>query len=238
MEAAQGLSRHTRKIWHLAAASALLVTAFVTAVFAQSAPVGTCPDYYRFVDFGLVAQDGSIHRGGPTFRVENLAGQQLILPQHTTCLSLRETAVDGHGNPIPVVSSVSYDQNNVDQRVRSLRLSPVDDPETFLANIAEQHHLRLAAESAVVLLGSDYLCVSALTPSAFSCQFVSPFGAQQAPIVYCTQNQCTLPAMAIKDRIFATARWDQPVQSLAHAEAVTIKNMLSALHDFLTPLTS
>ena len=54
-----------------------VIASVLFILFASQANAQSCPDYYRFVDFGLKGNDGVIYRGGPTFRAENLSGELL-----------------------------------------------------------------------------------------------------------------------------------------------------------------
>ncbi len=216
----------------------LLASFFVcsaSAAFAQS-----CPDFYRFVDFGLTGADGVTYRGGSVFRAEGLDGRSLLLADRTTCRLVRDIATDGHGNPIPVVASVSYKPEAIDPDLMDLHLFRVDDPYASADMHARDHRRNLAQPNGQRAQGSNFLCTLRPDPQTISCQFVSPFPNDAALVVYCDAQHCSLPQMLVTDQIVVNATWSRHETETQELETIAgeIFGKIQTIHDFLKPLSA
>ena len=174
------------------------------AFMAGAAQAEGCPDFYRFVDFGLDAGAGIVTRGGPIFRVESFEGEALQ-DAATICRDVYPVAADGHGNPIPVVSRLSYDPEALDLPVDRLDLWQRADSAAD-AMAVERRHRRVVARGAV---RSDALSLCAVEGAMTSCQVASPLGAEVPVIVICDAGRCAATSIAVHPRIALSAEWDQ-----------------------------
>lgn len=215
-------------------------TALLLMFFNAQASAQDCPDFFRFVDFGLKAADGTVHRGGPTYRAEGFDGKALLIRELTICRQVRELAVDGRGNPIPVVTSIDYDPEKTDIDLMELRLEAVDDIASETERNASGHRARLEQPNIVTTQGSNYLCASFEGSDSFSCQLVSPFGGNLALVVHCTRSACRMPVLAVKDNIAAAASWrpSEAAMKRPGAWASEIADRVQQVHGFLAPLSS
>lgn len=202
----------------------LLLALMTTNVVAQS-----CPDYYRFVEFGLEDREGIIRRGGPVFRAVSLANRDQLLPQRTMCRDIALLATDGHGHAIPVVTSAAYDPSKIGIGVTSLALSYVDDSAS--AEDIAAPHLQAVAKAGPAARGDAFLCATGTAEGSLSCQVVSPYTGLPPPVIYCTASDCEMPFMQIDARVSASATWprdgDAPDET-----ALEILEMVQRLHDF------
>lgn len=217
-----------------------LLTCFLLVVFQAHASAEDCPDFFRFVDFGLKAQDGTINRGGPTYRAEGFDGEALLIRDLTVCRAALELAVDGRGNKIPVVTSVSYSPEKTGIDLAQLRLVAVEDAASETERNAADHRARLERPDTVTTQGSTHLCASIVSPPTTSCQLVSPFGGNLALVIYCDAGECRMPALAVRDQIIATATWLPSPAAMSNPEALAaeIADRVQQIHDFLAPLSS
>lgn len=218
----------------------IIFTSLLLIFMNSQARAGDCPGFYRFVDFGLEAADGTIHRGGPTYRAEGFDGQALLIRDLTLCRQVRDLSVDGRGNPVPVVESVNYDPEKTGIDLKELRLKTVSDIVAETERAAAEHRSRLEQDGSVVTTGATYLCAGLSGPDDLSCQLVSPFGGNLALVVYCTRVECRVPALAVKANIIAQAVWvpsEAAVKSPA-ALASEIAERLGQIHGFLNPLSA
>lgn len=218
----------------------IIFTSLLLIFMNSQARAGDCPDFYRFVDFGLEATDGTIHRGGPTYRAEGFDGQALLIRELTECRQVRDLSVDGRGNPVPVVTSVNYNPERTGIELEELRLEAVSDVVEETERAAAEHRSRLEENDAVVTNGSTYLCASSQGSGRFSCQLVSPFGGNLALVVYCTRSDCKVPALAVKANIVVQASWIPSDAATKDPElwAMEIADRVQEIHDFLAPLSS
>lgn len=218
----------------------IILTWLLLIVFNSQASAEDCPDFYRFVDFGLQAPDGTIHRGGATFRAESFDGVGLLMRDRSICREVRELAVDGRGNPIPVVSSVNYSPEMTGMDLQELRLSSVDDVAAETERNAAEHRAKLDQPGAVITPGPNYLCASPAGSDTVSCQLVSPFGGPLAPVVYCSRLECRMNALAVKENVIAAAIWRPSEAALQDREAMALEitDRVQQIHDFLAPLSS
>lgn len=218
----------------------IIFTSLLLIFMNSQARAGDCPDFYRFVDFGLEAADGTIHRGGPTYRAEGFDGQALLIRDLTLCRQVRDLSVDGRGNPVPVVTSVNYNPERTGIELEELRLEAVSDVVAETERAATEHRSRLEESDAVFTNGSSYLCASSQGLDRFSCQLVSPFGGNLTLVAYCTRSDCTVPALAVKANIVAQASWVPSEAAIKSPElwAMEIADRVQEIHDFLAPLSS
>ncbi|WP_394690077.1 hypothetical protein [Hoeflea sp.] len=218
----------------------IIFTSLMLMLFGTQARAQDCPDFFRFVDFGLEAPDGTMHRGGATYRAEGFDGQALLIRELTICRDVRNLAVDGRGNPIPVVTSVNYSPQQTGIDLLELRLAAVDDIASETERNASAHRARLDQPDVVTTQGLDYLCASLKRADTFSCQFVSPFGGNLALVVYCTPSECRMPVLAVKDNIAVAASWRPSGAAIGDPKtwASEIGDKVQQVHDFLAPLSS
>ena len=185
----------------------LVARFFVLCVaFCLGQPVlaAECPDFFRFVDFGQPDVNG-LSRGGTLIRVESLEGRPLLKRAETTCSGAQFLASDGHGNPIPVVTSVRFDAGKLPFDVSGLTLNRVEDAIELAKNTAKAHSDTAVRSTTQTVRGDSHLCVGSL--EALSCQVVSPF-VQNAPlVVYCDEANCEMPSFAFNDHIVVGATW-------------------------------
>lgn len=209
-------------------------------LFASQAKAQDCPDFYRFVDFGLKGSDGMIYRGGPLFRAEGFSGEPLLLTDRTVCLPVRETSKDGPGNPIPVVESIAYDPSKGALDLSVLTVSTLDNAAAQAEANAAVHVARLEQTDAIVMRGTHFLCASVIEPFALSCQLASPYPGNIALVIYCDDLRCTMPAMAASERLLVSAAWasDVSYKSTPENAGDEIHRIVLQIHDFLDQLTS
>lgn len=200
----------------------------------------SCPEFFRFVDFGLQSRDGALHRGGAIFRAESFDGRPLLDRPATQCLAVRDVARDGRGNPIPVVSAVSYDPDQTGLELRELHVMRVEDATDVAVDSAQGHQSRLESVAVQKVQGAAFLCVFSSGDMQISCQLESPYGGTAPLVVYCGGARCDMPAMAINAHILVRAVWhmdgvqvDDPLGT-GHA----ILERVRQIHGFLTPLSS
>ena len=120
----------------------ILTLALVT--MAAGASAQSCPDFYRFVDFGLRAADRQFLRGGPLYRAESLAGTPLLDESKTQCRAVSDIAFDGHANPIPVVARIQYAIEKIPFELDELQVSFAEDTSAAASRNAARHRVRLA----------------------------------------------------------------------------------------------
>ncbi|MBU2994180.1 hypothetical protein Q4555_07615 [Octadecabacter sp. 1_MG-2023] len=216
----------------------VLATVFTFAASAVAAE--DCPDFYRFVDFGLQGNDGVLYRGGPLLRAENFAEDRLLLEDQTECLSVWPTLTDGRGNPMPVVSTIAYDPAAIGAGITELKVRTVEGTTAAATQSATSYRRRLEEPDATVTRGDTFVCVAtALTPHV-ACQLVSPYDTDAPLIVYCHDQSCRLPVLAMDDRIFVSARWETDVHYVndPDAGAASMSEIVQHIYDFMSPLSS
>ncbi len=199
-----------------------------TAVGAQS-----CPDYYRFVEFGLEDRDGVIRRGGPVFRAVSLANRNQLLAERTVCRKVASLATDGHGHPIPVVTFAAYDPAKIDIGVTALALTFMNDlgmAEKMAEKIATPH-VQAVAQAGPAARGEAYLCATGPADGRLSCQVVSPYAGRPAPVVYCTAKTCEMPFLQVDAWVSANAAWPRG-DTDPDATGLESLEMVQRLHDF------
>ena len=218
----------------------IIFTSLLLIFLNSPARAADCPDFFRFVDFGLETADGPLQRGGPTYRAEGFDGQALLIRELTTCRKVRDLSVDGRGNPVPVVTSVDYDPEKTGIDLKALRLEAVSDVAAETERAAAEHRSQLEKDTTVVTAGPTYLCASPEGSDRFSCQLVSPFGGNLALVVYCNRAKCRVPALAVKANIIAQAAWVPSEAAVKNhvVWALEIADRVQEIRDFLAPLSS
>jgi hypothetical protein len=198
--------------------------------------VAACPDFYRFVDFGIVAGDGTLVRGGPLFRAEDFDETPLLFTDGTVCTDVTDLAKDGRGNPIPVVTKIVYDRRTSDPALGWVEVAVSEDAFAMAERFAAVHNSRLADTGISQVRGETYLCAVA-SIVAFSCQIVSPYPNYAPVVVYCEDGECLSFAIAMTERLFISANWPMTVQSVEW-QAEDVVSRVNAIADFLAPLSS
>lgn len=215
-----------------------IIVSLLFVTFASPLSAQSCPKFFRFVDFGLKANDGVVYRGGPIFRAESLEGQPLLLRERTQCRTVPEIAKDGHGNPIPVVTDVFYNPERTGFALDELRLGTSERTADIAEDSAATHKMALAKSGAVTAQGTDFLCAS--LPGEISCQLRSPYGGTIPLIVTCTMGKCTMPVLAITDQIFASSDWaiEDVILKDPETAGLAISKKIQSIHAFFEPLSS
>ena len=219
----------------------MILRAIASLVFilcASQANAQTCPDFYRFIDFGTKANDGVTYRGGLVLRAEGFDGKELLLTDQTKCTSVPEVAKDGHGNPIPVVQSINYKPQVTGIDIKELRVSKTDDTEALAKENASLHQERIKKSDIKLARGSDFLC--ARLEEEFSCQQFSPYPGNIPLVIYCNTNQCTMPVLAINEKIMVSASWtfNKALMDKPESANTEISKKIQQIHDFLKPLSA
>jgi hypothetical protein len=209
-----------------------IVLILLLAAFATQASAGTCPDRYRFVDFGLEGRDGVIRRGGTVLRAFDENNIHLLQPQATVCLSVERLAVDGRALPVPVVSGVAFDLDIVEIGLTTLEIVAVEDVAQAGETNAEQHRLRLSQSNVRSIRGEDFLCAFAQNSDEVSCQVVSPYRTSAALVVYCDEQICRMPALGIDGQLIATAVWPRGTGA-ADAIGTEVSKTVRGIFSFL-----
>lgn len=202
----------------------------------SAASAQSCPDFYRFVDFGLTGGDGVTYRGGIVLRAEGFDGAPLLLTAQTICRDVPDLAVDGRGNPIPVVSAVTYDPAAAGVALRDLRVALWPDAFAEAQEVAATHLAAVSHPNMTVTRGEDYLCARAPT-GAVSCQVQPPFPSQAPVVAYCGAGLCRMPVMAINGTLAVSAAWASDVADPA-AIGAQVSQKARQIHDFLVPLSA
>lgn len=207
---------------------------------AGQASAQNCPDFYRFVDFGIEGNDGVIYRGGPVFRAEGLDGHPLLLETRTRCLPISDILKDGHGNPIPLVSSINYDPARTDIALTGLRVAATANAQEAAEDSATAHRAALALAGADLTKGESSLCVDHPGDDAVSCQLVSPYPGNAALVVYCDAETCMMPTMAVSEKIIVAADWASDPSFLTTKARIgpALIQKISEIRDFINPLSA
>ncbi|MEP4198410.1 MAG: hypothetical protein ABJL99_22555 [Aliishimia sp.] len=218
---------------------------FLTAVsltfFASSALAELCPAYYRFADFGLIGNDGALYRSGPTFRTEDFDGSTIADLTATDCIEGRDIAIDGHGNPIPLVRKIDYRPGRAKLDVSNLSLARVEDATLVADDNAAAHRALRSNPTSTLTKGASALCAAPVDDATrLSCQVVTPFATKLPAVVYCDATICTITGLVVHDQIVASATWPITAELLASPAQTgqEISAKLQHIHDFLEPLTA
>lgn len=195
-----------------------------------------CPDFFRFADLGLVDSDGQVRRGGPIFRGESLEGTSLIDREATECRPVQDLTSDGHGNPIPVVTRLTYSVDRLDIDLSALHVSYAEDIRGLAREALRPHLARL--DSMGEIRGTSSIC--ATSSDQISCQVVSPYPGNIDLVVYCDMAVCRMPVLAASDHVAISATWAVDEAFLKETETAgpSISAKVQAIHAFFLPLTS
>lgn len=204
--------------------------------FARPADAQDCPNFFRFVEFGIQDQTGQHMRGGPVFRGESLEGRSLLNIEQTKCRQVRDIASDGHGNPIPVVSHVSYDVAKTGLDVTSLQVSYDKNIRASAGKAAARHRQSLARGTTI--RGQYSLC--SVLGEALSCQVVSPYLQDIDLVITCDATICQMPVLAVAETIQISAQWRAGSELWAAPDKAgdALSEKLRAISAFFEPLTS
>lgn len=215
------------------------IAAFLFVLFAVPASAQSCPDFFRFVDFGLEGRDGALHRGGVIFRGESLSGRALLFRDRTECLDVARISTDGHGNPIPVASRIEYDPAKLDLELLGLSVDVVEDAIGAAEDNARQHRTRVDTSDSEITRGANFLCARANGTEDFSCQVPSPFPGNVALVIYCNAQACRMPVLAFDERIAIGAEWKPEAAHLSAPESAgtAILQKVEAIHAFFEAMT-
>lgn len=215
--------------------SLVSVLSFVTPSNAQ-----TCPDYYRFVDFGLEDDSGVMYRGGTLLRAEGFSAEALLLENLTQCLKVRDLAKDGHGNPIPVVKSIHYIPEIISAELSELQVSRVKDTEVLADKNITKHSTYLRDPDTITTKGENYVCATVTTKKLLSCQLASPYPGNINLVVYCNAAKCDMPVFAINKELMISASWRTNDSLLRDPKKAGSQSVAKAqqIYDFLKPLSA
>lgn len=213
-------------------ALALACAGFASAAMAQTTP---CPDFYRFVDFGLTDANGHLNRGGTLLRVESLAGVGLLKPTGSLCRFVQHLGSDGHGNPIPVVHRVEFDPARLSLPLATLAVTGAQDTAAVAEENATVHADTLGKPGTQSVAGDRFLCARPAGTESTSCQVVSPYRGNRPVVIYCDDGVCELPVLAMDDQIYISASWPQPDDTLEGLGKATL-DMLARIATAFEPL--
>jgi hypothetical protein len=212
-----------------------LIAILILMMAASQSVAQNCPDFYRFVDFGLIGRDGSINRGGIVLRAEGFNGDALLISTQTQCLDVRDLAKDGRGNSIPLVSQISYDPNVSTLPFNAISVAVSPDMTARAEAAAVPHRVSLADAETVQTTGPKSLCVRRSDSVNFTCQIAQPYARDAPLIVSCNGTVCEMPVLAITDALYVSASWSINDSMIADAEIVAHVDRLTA---FLDPLSA
>lgn len=217
--------------WVTAALAALCLSV------ANQSHAADCPAFYRFVDFGLQDNAGQTYRGGRIMRVEGFDGRQLMQPDQSLCLPVRDTLTDGHGNPMPVVARIGYDPSATGLDLQALQVFAADSMAETAGTAAQPHRSSLALAQTRVTKGTDHLCASPVQGGRVSCQVASPFDPQYPLVVYCEVGVCRMQVMVLDAQLGVFAAWPQ---SATDPEVIggDIVKTVAGIAAFLRPLSA
>lgn len=179
-----------------------------------------CPDYYRFVDFGLEDSTGTLNAGGPRVRVEGFDGIGLLKWETATCLDLPFMRRDGFGNIIPVVEGITFDRGVLPVAVFALHLRRQPDIAARAEGSAAPHRTQVAAPQAKVTQGEAFLCVQWGNGRNVSCQFPALDRENLPLIVICGSEVCDLPVLHVGSGLEISATWPAPDDVVANPQSV------------------
>ncbi|MEO9651871.1 MAG: hypothetical protein ABJ360_24915 [Roseobacter sp.] len=207
---------------------------FVLNLSAPQVVAQSCPDYFRFVDFGISGADGALQRGGPVFRVVE-DGVSLLGGSPVTCLNIPYMFTDGHSLAIPVVTDIGYAPHLVAPNLSELAVKTVYGEARGQAEQNARAHRALLNKAAIqVTRGSDFLCAaqSATTEVTVSCEIINPYDPAFPLVVYCSEQVCRMPVMAIDGTLKIAARWRNLETIDGAAIGPSISEMVTQIHAF------
>lgn len=217
-----------------------IITAVFLALGAGHASAQACPDFFRFVDFGLQDPEGRFLRGGPLYRAESLTGRTLLLMDETECRDVSDIARDGHGNPVPVVTRAVYDVEKSDVDVNHLSVVFSDDTRAAAASNSQVHRKRLGSANATQIKTDRSLCAKTKHQRDISCQVVPPYPGNIDLVVYCKATLCNMPVLAVSETIQISAKWEvaTPFWNASDTAGDAILDKIDAIVAFFAPLSS
>lgn len=215
-----------------------LIATLLLLCSASLASAHSCPDFFRFVDFGLEARDGALYRGGVILRAESLGGSPLLQRGRTVCAEVNEIAKDGHGNPIPVVSRIHYDPARAQIGLSTLSVAKLEDTKAAAEKAAAAHRAALGQPDTTETRGESFLC--ATRANHVSCQIVSPYPIDAPLVITCDASSCVMAVMAMSTVLAVEAVWPSAPSYLEDpaATGAQITQTVSRIQGFLAPLTS
>jgi hypothetical protein len=202
----------------------LLLVAFA----AGPAAAQTCPDFFRFVEFGQEDPDGTLRSGGTVLRGIDGMGAPILQAEATICRTVPGLRVDGRGNAIPVVAETAFDPALLPLDVAALRIWAHADIAAVTQAAAARHRMDLARVEP--RRGEGYLCIA--PGDRQSCQVASPYGSEHPLVVYCDADFCQMSALAFDDRVLVDAAWSRDAES-SSALGPAILAKVEALRRFL-----
>ena len=182
-----------------------------------------------------MGSDGVTYRGGIVLRAESFDGAPLLLTEQTVCRDVRDLAVDGRGNPIPVVTAIHYDPQVAGVDVAELGVALFEDTAAAADENAAAHMVKLADADVILKRGDDFLC--ATLQGRLSCQVQPPFPNTLPVVIYCHGGLCLMPVMAINATLAVRASWSSDVADPA-AIGAQASQKAQDIHDFLVPLSA
>lgn len=211
----------------------------ILLVLTGTASASTCPDFFRFVDFGQAGRDGVVYRGGSFFRAEDFDGSPLLYRERTKCLDVTDVSKDGRGNPIPVVVSIHYNPDKLPVGFKELSVRSLPDATVAAEESAERHRSNLKKGDIETIRGENFLCLADIPKESLSCQVISPFLENTALVAYCEEKRCTMSAMAIDKQIAVSAVWSaDDLVGTDQSTGTDVAEMIGKVHTFLSPLIS
>lgn len=214
------------------------LTAFVLLALGAPATAQTCPEFFRFVDFGLIGADAKTYRGGAVFRAEDFDEVPLLVRDQTQCIDVPEVSKDGRGNPIPVVTRIEYDMSSAGLDLQTLAVVAVTDTGTLAEQHADAHRTRLDQPGTRTVRGDSFLCAAGES-SGLSCQLVSPYPGTAPLVVYCGTALCRVSVIAMNARLMVSASWERDAAMRDPDTAgPEIADRIGKIHGFLSPISS
>ncbi|AXI47702.1 hypothetical protein C1J03_17825 [Sulfitobacter sp. SK012] len=222
--------------------NALSISVYVLAacLWINHAQAQSCPEYFRFVDFGAITADGSLLRGGPTFKVKR-DGEPLFESGSVACTDIEPVFTDGHNQPIPLVTALSYSSNLVAPEMTNLNIKRLSATSAKLAQEPlEGHRIARSAAGNSATQGADFLCVHVdLSPSqTISCEVVSPFDTTLSFIVACNDTACAMSGMAIEKAVNISAGWTISGTATLEEAGATASDIATKIHAFIKDKTA
>lgn len=205
---------------------------FLFAVMGTVAGAQSCPERYRFVDFGMETLGGDIVRGGTVFRAFDQANTPLLNGEDTVCLPVRDLAKDGRSLQVPVVTEASVDTVIAGLEVSELAIKAVADVAAQAEDNARLHRRTLAQRDVIRTVGDTFICAGKADAQDVSCQIASPYQQSVPLVVYCDNAHCQMPVLGRDDQLIISAEWARNARNNeALGREITAK--VDTLHVFL-----
>jgi len=204
----------------------------IALTLSSPASADTCPDFFRFADFGSPDSDGVLRRGGTILRAFVDGGTPLVRFETAECRDVDILSKDGRGLLIPVVASVDIDVSVATLDLTTLRMFATDDPATTANAAAAQHRRALSLADTIQTRGPNFLCASLPDTPDTSCQILSPYDPAIPLVVYCDAQICTMPALVHGGNVALQATWPRAAISL-DALGAEASDQIQTIVDFL-----